>query len=83
MGLMASGRAVFGSTGVLGTLTANNAAPLAFAGGVVNAASFQLGPLAPGSFFSVFGSALAPAMAIANSFPYLTTLGGTRAFLGG
>ncbi len=83
VGIMASGAGVFGSIGVLGTLTPNPSAPLAFAGGVVNAASIQVDPIAPGSFFSIFGSNLAAALTSANSFPYLTSMGGTQVLLGG
>ena len=83
VGIMASGESAFGSTGILGTVTPNTSAPLAFAGGVVNAASIVVDPIAPGSFFSIFGANLAAGLNAANAFPYLTTLGGTQVLLGG
>jgi uncharacterized protein (TIGR03437 family) len=84
-GIMASGAttAIFGSTGVIGTVAANASAPMGFAGGVVNAASIVVAPIAPGSFFSIFGSNLATALTSQNTFPYPATLGGTQVFLGG
>jgi uncharacterized protein (TIGR03437 family) len=85
VGFMASAAtpALFGSTGVIGTVSANTTAPMGFAGGTVNAASIVVAPIAPGSFFSIFGSNLAAALTSQNTFPYPITLGGTQVFLGG
>jgi uncharacterized protein (TIGR03437 family) len=54
------------------------------AGGVLNAASGQLGAsLAPGAYISIFGSNLAADNTPVGSIPYKTILGGARVFLGG
>jgi uncharacterized protein (TIGR03437 family) len=45
-------------------------------GGVENAASFQALPLAPGSLFTIFGSALASQTASASTVPFSNQLGG-------
>src|SRR5271165_5612144 len=42
-------------------LRLSNAQPVITPGGVVNAASFKAGPVAPGEVVSIFGSALGPA----------------------
>jgi uncharacterized protein (TIGR03437 family) len=46
------------------------------AGGIVNGASFAAGPVAPGSFISLFGQNLAQTIATASLFPLPKTLGG-------
>jgi uncharacterized protein (TIGR03437 family) len=75
--------AIFGSTGVIGSVSANTTAPMGFAGGTVNAASFVDAAIAPGSFFSIFGSNLAAGLTVQTTFPYPPTLSGTQVFLGG
>jgi uncharacterized protein (TIGR03437 family) len=45
-------------------------------GGIANGASFQAIPLAPGSLFSIFGSALASQVASASTVPFSRSLGG-------
>ena len=84
-GVMATGvtPALYGSAGVIGTLTANPNVPLVNAGGIVSAASLINTPIAPGSFLSIFGSNLAAGVTPATSLPLPTTLGGTRVLLGG
>jgi uncharacterized protein (TIGR03437 family) len=85
VGFMASAAtpAIFGSTGVIGSVSANTTAPMGFAGGTVNAASFVDAAIAPGSFFSIFGSNLGAGLTVQNTFPYPQTLSGTQVFLGG
>jgi uncharacterized protein (TIGR03437 family) len=74
---------VYGSSGLVGTLAANAAMPLVFAGGAVNSASYAVAPLAPGSRISIFGSNLASAPLSNNTSPYPPTLGGTQVLMGG
>ena len=78
------GNAIQNKPGGVGSARAvRGSAALGFAGGVVNAASIVVAPIAPGSFFSIFGSNLAAALTSQNTFPYPATLGGTQVFLGG
>ena len=58
-------------------------APTIFVGGVVNAASFIAGPVAPGSLVAIFGTNLASTTASATSFPLPTSLGNTSIMLNG
>jgi len=82
-GLAATGATgLFGSSGVIGTLTANSSAPVLTPGGIVSAASLAAPPLSPGGFVSLFGSNLAAAVVTAPP-PYPTTLGATQVTLGG
>jgi uncharacterized protein (TIGR03437 family) len=53
------------------------------AGGIVNAASFAAGPVAPGSFIALFGQSLAQATAIANSSPLPVLLDGVSLTING
>ena len=53
------------------------------ANGVVNAASFEAEPLAPGQLVSIFGVGLAGAEERAGEFPLPRTLGGATALLNG
>lgn len=68
-----------------GKVSANPTVPQVGAGGVVNAASFAKGqPLAPGSIFSVFGSAMASSTpGAAASLPLPTSLAGASLVVGG
>ena len=52
--------------------------PLVNPGGVVNAATFEWGPIAPDSWVSVFGENLGAALVIASTTPLPTSLGGTQ-----
>jgi uncharacterized protein (TIGR03437 family) len=56
--------------------------PISLAG-VVNAASFAQGPVAPGSMISIFGTGLATKTVQASSLPLPTNLDGTTATVGG
>jgi len=84
VGLLATGYspALYGSSGVLGSLAANPSAPLLSAGGVVSAASLTAGPQAAGGLISLFGSNYAATLTLASAVPYPTTLAGTRVLLG-
>jgi uncharacterized protein (TIGR03437 family) len=75
--------ALYGSAGVVGTITANPTAPVVFSGGAVNSANYTGTPLAPGGRISIFGNNLATDLAEDDTSPYPTTLGGTRVQLGG
>ena len=67
-----------------GQVSANPAAPLLFAGGVVNGASFAPGEaVAPGSIVSVFGRRFAEGLNHAAQLPLDTQLGGVRLSIGG
>ncbi|HXB69640.1 MAG TPA: SBBP repeat-containing protein [Candidatus Acidoferrales bacterium] len=66
-----------------GSLVIQRVVPTVTAGGIVNAASFAAGPLAPGSLFSIIGSRLANTIASGAFLPALSgasvTIGGIRA----
>jgi uncharacterized protein (TIGR03437 family) len=68
-----------------GTLDAPNANPPVVArGGLLNAASFQVGaPVAPGTLVSVFGTRLAERLTSAGALPLPNEMQGTAVFLGG
>jgi uncharacterized protein (TIGR03437 family) len=66
-----------------GTSNANPGVPTVYPGGVGNAASSApSAPVAPGSYISIYGSALASGLTVASA-PFPTTLGGTQVLLGG
>jgi uncharacterized protein (TIGR03437 family) len=52
-------------------------------GGVVNAASYQPGPVAPGSYITIFGQNLAQTIATAPSYPLPKTLAGSSLTIDG
>jgi len=81
----ASDNSLTGSTQVTGGLSRNaNPPPVVAAGGVLNAASFQLqGPLAPGSLVSIFGSLLAQGSVSAPALPLTNALGSTTVTIAG
>jgi uncharacterized protein (TIGR03437 family) len=56
--------------------------PAVNSGGIVNAASYQPGPVAPGSYITLFGQNLAQTVATA-SYPLPTTLAGTSLTIDG
>ena len=58
-------------------------APSVTQGGVINAASFAKGAVAPGSFISIFGSNLATGPVSASATPLFTTLLTTSATING
>ena len=74
-----------GSAQITGGLSKNaNPPPNVAAGGVLNAASYQLqAPLSPGSLISIFGSLLAQGAVSAPALPLTSSLGGTIVTLAG
>ena len=78
-----SAPALSGSSMIGGTANANPGIPLVKSGGVVNAASNAPStPVAPGSYISIYGSALAQGLTVAAA-PFPTQLGGTQVLLAG
>ncbi len=72
-----------GSASAAGTLDANTI-PVVTPGGIVSAANPVSGaPLSPGAFISIYGSNLATAQTSSGSYPFKTSLSGTRVLLGG
>ncbi len=67
---------VFSFLTVAAALASAQSTPTIATGGVANGASFQAIPLAPGSLFSIFGTALASQTASASTVPFSTSLGG-------
>jgi adhesin/invasin len=66
------------------TLNVTGGGPQFNSSNVVNAASFQPGPMAPGSLFTIFGSGLASASSTAHAAPGLpTSMGGVSMTIGG
>lgn len=70
-------------TARLSLQTANAAIAAISAGGIVNAAGFQPGALAPGSIVSVFGQNMALAVGAATVLPLPNSLGGVTLSIGG
>ena len=61
-------------------------APAIFAGGIVNAASFEKLPgvgITPGEIVSIFGSGFATATTVAATIPLPITLAGARVLMNG
>jgi large repetitive protein len=73
-----------GTTLIAGTVLANPGQPAVSSGAVLNGASFVLqGPLAPGSFVSLFGSNLADSTLSAPSVPLQNVLAGASLTIAG
>ncbi len=70
------------STTVQGSAGASSVSSIS-SGGIVNAAGFQGGALAPGSIVSVFGQNLASSTAAASNAPLPRSLGGMTLNIGG
>jgi len=68
-------------------LRLSNATPILAAAGVVNAATFQYGPIAPGEIVSLFGSALGPPspafLTLTNPRLVANSLAGVRVYFNG
>ena len=64
-----------------GAVAANTATPIAYAGGIVNAAS-GAATIAPGTFIAIYGAYFG-ATSVASSYPFPALLGGTQVLLGG
>ena len=73
-----------GVSSIGGNLQPNNSTPSIAAGGVVSAANFApRAPIAPGSYVAIFGSNLAPGLALAGELPLRPDLNGTQVTLAG
>ncbi|MSV29970.1 MAG: hypothetical protein EXQ52_14675 [Bryobacterales bacterium] len=57
--------------------------PQVYQNGIVNSASLQPGPIAPGSLFAIFGENLGQKAESAAVLPLTTVLAGTRVYAGG
>src|SRR6266849_7866785 len=69
---------------VFGSSLALAQTPAIGVGDIVNAASFQKGPIAPGSLVAIFGTNLSSRIAQADTVPLSTSLGGvTVRFING
>lgn len=79
-----AGQTISGSAVINGAGQANPLVPLLSPGGVVNAASFATSStLAPGSFVTIFGSALSAQTASASQLPLPGQLANTSALIAG
>ena len=78
-------KSLTGTAQVTGGLNKNaNPPPVVAAGGVLNAASYQLNsPIAPGSLVAIFGSLLAQGSVSAAALPLANTLAGTTVTIAG
>jgi len=65
------------------SVTINSGGPAIGAGAILNSASFAAAPVAAGSLVSVFGTELAPAIAVATVVPLPFSLGGVSVTVGG
>ena len=73
-----------GTAQIGGTAANNTATPVINAGGVVNAATpAGGGPLAPGTYVSIYGAAMASGLTVAPAAPFPTDLAGTQVLLAG
>ncbi len=72
---------VAGMLKLSGAVAANTATPIAYAGGIVNAAS-GAATIAPGTFIAIYGAYFG-ATGVASSYPFPALLGGTQVLLGG
>jgi uncharacterized protein (TIGR03437 family) len=65
-----------------GAVAANTATPIAYAGGIVNAAS-GASTIAPGAFIAIYGAYFGATTSVASSYPFPALLGNTQVLLGG
>ena len=73
-----------GAAQIGGAAASNTTTPVIASGGVVNAATPSAGvPLAPGTYVSIYGSAMASGLTVAPSTPFPTDLAGTQVILAG
>ena len=73
-----------GAAQIGGAAASNTTTPVIASGGVVNAATPAAGvPLAPGTYVSIYGSAMASGLTVAASTPFPTDLAGTQVLLAG
>ena len=72
---------VSGMLQLAGAVAANTSTPIAYAGGIVNAAS-GASTIAPGTFIAIYGADFG-ATSVASGAPFPAQLGGTQVLLGG
>jgi uncharacterized protein (TIGR03437 family) len=73
--------AAAGTVQVTGAIAANTATPIAFAGGIANAAS-GASTIAPGAFIAIYGADFG-ATTVAPAYPFPPLLNSTQVLLGG
>jgi uncharacterized protein (TIGR03437 family) len=73
---------VAGMLQLTGAVAANTATPIAYAGGIVNAAS-GAPTIAPGAFIAIYGAYFGTTTSVASAYPFPALLGGTEVLLGG
>jgi uncharacterized protein (TIGR03437 family) len=78
----AESNASAGTLQLSGAVAANSATPIAYAGGIGNAAS-GASTIAPGAFIAIYGADFAAATSVAPSHPFPVLLGGTSVLRGG
>ena len=67
---------------ISGAVAFNTSTPIAYAGGIVNAAS-GASAVAPGSFIAIYGADFTTATSVESGYPFPALLGGTQVLLGG
>jgi uncharacterized protein (TIGR03437 family) len=73
---------VAGMLQLAGAVAANTSTPIAYAGGIINAAS-GASTVAPGAFIAIYGADFAATTSVAPGYPYPALLSGTQVLLGG
>ncbi len=73
---------VAGMLQLAGAVAANTSTPIAYAGGIVNAAS-GASAIAPGAFIAIYGADFGATTSVASAYPFPALLGGTQVLLGG
>jgi uncharacterized protein (TIGR03437 family) len=78
---------LLGTASIGGSSTANPTVPLVNSGGIVNAAGdprlLSRTPVAPGSYITIYGSALASGLTVASTDTFPTQLAGTQVLMAG
>jgi uncharacterized protein (TIGR03437 family) len=73
---------VTGMLQLTGAVAANTSTPIAYAGGIVNAAS-GAATVAPGTFIAIYGADFGTTTSVASGYQFPALLGGTQVLLGG
>jgi uncharacterized protein (TIGR03437 family) len=73
---------VAGMLQLTGAVAANTATPIAYAGGIVNAAS-GVSTVAPGAIIAIYGAYFGSTTSVFYAYPFPALLGGTQVLLGG
>jgi uncharacterized protein (TIGR03437 family) len=73
---------VAGMLQLAGAVAANTSTPIAYAGGIINAAS-GASTVAPGAFIAIYGADFGATTSVASAYPFPALLGGTQVLLGG